>query len=263
MLSHQISKTVGTLGLSALLFVGVVGPATFAFATDVSANTEAPAPRLNCASNLRSVPIEAGESMTVDCPRRCTRQPVWGTDVYSADSSVCAAAVHAGLVDPATGGRVLVQASGAEEQFTSSERNGIRSQAWGPWPTSFSLAPAPSADATLSVASSRTVPVQRPRRITCTTQAQDIRGGEGEEFLLHCPQNCSTGSVFGTDDYFEGSAVCRAAIHAGAISESSGGTFILKVGGEKRRFTASDSNGVSSRSWGPWTRSFSIMRVPN
>lgn len=263
MVSLQASQSVSTLGLSAMLLVGLVGSGPMAFANGTAAQAEAPAPRLNCASNLRSVPIEAGESMTVECPRRCTRQPVWGTDVYSADSSVCAAAVHAGLVDPATGGLVLVQASGAEERFASSERNGIRSQAWGPWPTSFTLSPAPSADATGSAGSARGATVQRPRRITCTTQAQDIRGDEGEEILLHCPQNCSSGSVFGTDDYFEGSAVCRAAIHAGAISESNGGTFILKVGGEKRRFTASDNNGVSSRSWGPWTRSFSILRAPN
>ena len=38
--------------------------------------------------------------------------PVYGTDIYSDDSSICTAAVHAGRVDFAEGGLVTIQITG-------------------------------------------------------------------------------------------------------------------------------------------------------
>lgn len=245
-------------------------------------DTVAP-PRLSCGESLRSLQLDAGETKVVECPRRCTRQPVWGTDIYSADSSICAAAVHQGLVSATSGGIVEVRASGSEQEFAGSERNGVRSQAWGPWPHSFTLAkPADVTPATAEGTSAQsasttsmhdttntpsqrsiTVMTERPRRINCATQGQDITGATDDELLLHCPASCSTGSVYGTGNYFDGSAVCRAAIHAGVITEAEGGAFRMKIGGQRHRFSASEQNGVTSRSWGPWTRSFSLSAVGN
>lgn len=259
-----IARFSGVVAGGLLLVAAITAIAAEPTAGDAIASTPPPL-QASCADNLRALRIEAGDKATVQCPRRCTRQPVWGTDTYSADSSVCAAAVHAGLISASAGGLVEVRASGAEQEFSGTERNGVRSQPWGPWPTSFTLsaasAPASAADEAPARSRAASMPV-RPRRVTCTTQAQDIRGEEGLELVLLCPQDCSAGSVYGTDDYFEGSAICRAAIHAGAITEAQGGVFTMTIGGAKRRFLASDQNGVSSRTWGPWSRSFSISAAP-
>ena len=65
--------------------------------------------------------------------------PLWGTDVYTDDSSICQAAVHAGAI-PRSGGPVRVQAAPRQESYAGSERNGVTSQDYGAWEGSFGFA---------------------------------------------------------------------------------------------------------------------------
>lgn len=58
---------------------------------------------------------------------------VFGTDVYTTDSSLPAAAVHAGAVQPGKTALVRVTMVGMHPGFQPSVRNGIASQPWGPW----------------------------------------------------------------------------------------------------------------------------------
>jgi hypothetical protein len=63
---------------------------------------------------------------------------VWGTDVYTADSRLAAAAVHAGAIR--TGERGLVRVmlvDGADHAFLGSDRNGITSFDYGTYPVAF------------------------------------------------------------------------------------------------------------------------------
>jgi hypothetical protein len=59
---------------------------------------------------------------------------VWGTDVYSLDSNVAAAAVHAGIAKPGEVVGIRVRIIQSPPQFTSSLRNGINSNAYGSFP---------------------------------------------------------------------------------------------------------------------------------
>ena len=63
---------------------------------------------------------------------------VWGTDLYSGDSSVCVAAVHAGVITP-DGGVVRVTGAPGEDSYESSTRNGVTTSAWDAWGTSFTV----------------------------------------------------------------------------------------------------------------------------
>ncbi|RKH49250.1 protease B [Corallococcus llansteffanensis] len=65
---------------------------------------------------------------------------VWGTDLYTDDSSVCAAAVHAGAI-PATGGTVVVTIQPGQSGYSGTTRNGITTYSYGSWPGSFSISP--------------------------------------------------------------------------------------------------------------------------
>jgi hypothetical protein len=62
---------------------------------------------------------------------------VWGTDVYTDDSSVGAAAVHAGLITFAVGGTVTIRILPGRSSYTASTANGVTSLDYGVWDGSF------------------------------------------------------------------------------------------------------------------------------
>jgi hypothetical protein len=68
---------------------------------------------------------------------------VWGTDVYSDDSNLAAAAVHAGLLKPGETATLRVTILPGCDSYAASTRNGIASAAWGPYTASYSIARLP------------------------------------------------------------------------------------------------------------------------
>lgn len=62
---------------------------------------------------------------------------VWGTDLYTLDSSLALAAVHAGAVRPGQERVVRVTILGPQQNFQGSTRNGISSSPWGQFPGAF------------------------------------------------------------------------------------------------------------------------------
>ncbi|MDB5306361.1 MAG: hypothetical protein JWO38_563 [Gemmataceae bacterium] len=59
---------------------------------------------------------------------------VWGTDAYTLDSNLAAAAVHAGLVQPGHSGVVRVRVVASPPQFVGSLRYGVGSAPYGNYP---------------------------------------------------------------------------------------------------------------------------------
>lgn len=82
-----------------------------------------------------------GERIAYDCPAGGTIGIVWGTDTYTDDSSVCSAAVHAGLITVEEGGRVVIEIAPGEESYTGSEANGVTTNDYGSWGGSFTFPP--------------------------------------------------------------------------------------------------------------------------
>lgn len=58
---------------------------------------------------------------------------VWGTDVYTLDSPLATAAVHAGVLKAGQTGVVRIKLLGPTPAFQGSTRNGITSSDWGPY----------------------------------------------------------------------------------------------------------------------------------
>lgn len=61
---------------------------------------------------------------------------VWGTDTYTADSRLCRAAMHAGVIG-SNGGPMRARAVAGQASYAGSTRNGITSASWGSWPGAF------------------------------------------------------------------------------------------------------------------------------
>lgn len=64
---------------------------------------------------------------------------VWGTDIYTDDSSLGKAAVHAGLISAGQTATIRVCDLPGQSSYTGSTRNGVTTSNWGSWPGSISL----------------------------------------------------------------------------------------------------------------------------
>jgi len=64
---------------------------------------------------------------------------IWGTEVYTSDSHLGTAAVHAGVLKPGKKGIIKVYILPGQRNYAGSESNGVTSRAWGKWNVSFSV----------------------------------------------------------------------------------------------------------------------------
>jgi hypothetical protein len=62
---------------------------------------------------------------------------VWGSDVYTLDSALAVAAVHAGVVKSGETAVVAVTILGPQNSFAGSTRNGVTTSPWGQFPGGF------------------------------------------------------------------------------------------------------------------------------
>lgn len=86
------------------------------------------------ATNRRA---NVGQTFVYNCSPNGTFDTVWGTDVYTDDSSICTAAVHAGKITRAAGGTVTIEITPGQEAYIGSARNGVTSSNYGSWGGSF------------------------------------------------------------------------------------------------------------------------------
>ena len=61
---------------------------------------------------------------------------VWGTDVYTSDSTLATAAVHAGVLQPGQTAVVKVTILPGQSAYQGSTRNGVTSSSYGTYPSS-------------------------------------------------------------------------------------------------------------------------------
>ncbi|MCY1023921.1 LCCL domain-containing protein [Pyxidicoccus sp. MSG2] len=166
--------------------------------------------------------------------------PVWGTNLYTDDSNICTAAVHAGVMTP-SGGAVVLEVQPAQSTFIGTTRNGVTTSSYGAWPGSFRFIGAQ---------------VPQPPPLCSSINIMSYRGQNGSSILCSCPA-VSGGSVWGTDLYTDDSNVCAAAVHAGVIP-STGGQVFVTIQPAQGSYTGTTRNGISTYSYGYWAGSFSI-----
>ncbi|MCC6812098.1 MAG: hypothetical protein IT381_32045 [Deltaproteobacteria bacterium] len=93
---------------------------------------------LTCGDSAGKLVGEAGTKYRISCPQLCTNGSLWGSDPYTADSSVCKAAIHAGALKPA-GGEATVIIKGGEPKFDGTTKNGVTSASWGKYDRTFTF----------------------------------------------------------------------------------------------------------------------------
>lgn len=187
-----------------------------------------------------------GESFRFHCPPGGTaNDDVWGADVYTDDSSICTAAVHAGEITASGGGGVTLRIEPGRDTYASSLRNGILTIGYGRWKGGFSFSKGAGKMA-----------VMNAEEITWTTQAKKYRGQNGRTFSYRCPGGKPKGAVWGTDTYTDDSSICNSAVHAGVISASEGGVVTIEIAPGQKSYQGSKRHGLTSANYGAWGGSF-------
>jgi hypothetical protein len=71
-----------------------------------------------------------GQRFTYVCPAKGEPYELLGSDIYADHSSLCTAAVHAGLITFDRGGTVTIEIRPGQSSYQGSRRNGMNSRSW-------------------------------------------------------------------------------------------------------------------------------------
>jgi hypothetical protein len=96
-------------------------------------------PDTDWSSSAEQYEGNAGKTIAYECPADGTIGTVWGSEPYTTDSSVCTAAVHAGRISLADGGRVIIEIRQGEESYGGTTQNSIVTTEYGPYPWCFTF----------------------------------------------------------------------------------------------------------------------------
>src|SRR5262245_22401380 len=187
------------------------------------------------------------------CPAAGRKDQAWGTDVYTDNSSVCSAALHAGAFVYENGGIVTIQLLPGQASYTGSTRNGITSISWGAYPGSFKV---------VSAVKGSGIPGVKMGGAGWTANATSFRGQNGSRYRYICPGNAGLGGVYGTNTYTDDSSPCAAAVQLGLFTRTNGGRVTIQIAPRLASYQGTAANGVSSQSSTAGLGSFTVPGAP-
>jgi hypothetical protein len=207
-------------------------------------------------TNAVSYRGQNGAQFTWDCPKYGSIGAVYGTDVYTDDSSVCTAAVHAGVISLAGGGTVTIEIRPDAGSYTGTTRNRIKSNSYPAWQGSYVIVGAVPQDPGVA-------PVPVPAGTNpWTLRANQYRAFVGAQYQYDCTPKGKPAGVWGADTYTDDSSVCTAAVHAGLITLAKGGTVVIQMLDGQASYRKSTRNGIKTSAYGSWPGSFLIVNAP-
>jgi hypothetical protein len=214
-----------------------------------------------CSYDARQLKGNDGTAFRVSCPANCDKGTIYGTGIYTADTSICRAAIHGGAI-PLEGGSLTVLLQPGRLAYRGSEQNGIRSRDYGKYSRSFAIVTpggAPAGSVTAAAAAPAVAGGSEVIEAGCSYDARQLTGKDGTAFRVACPAGCDIPSTtYGTGVYTADSPICKSAIHSGAIP-ASGGVVTIKLEEGRPAYRGSEQNGVKSRDYGKHSRSFAVV----
>ncbi len=277
-------KRVIRLMLVLLLFSTALETTAFAM-QEISWTTQA--------SSMRG---RNGQRVAYFCPPGGSiSNSLWGNVLYTDDSSICTAAVHAGIIDTYNGGDVTIEIRPGAGSYQGSRRNGVSSKGYGSFQGSFVFVtggqrqsddnvrdefnrrgenreriplpdgpgisvPLPGGLGSFGIPAPEDTG-QRHRatnaiQIEWGTTVGNMRGRNGERVRYFCPPGGAIGSLWGNGLYTDDSSVCTAAVHAGLITTYNGGEVLIEIRPGSHSYQGSRRNGVASQGYGSFDGSF-------
>lgn len=196
---------------------------------------------------------ETGQTYRFRCPGGGTAATIYGSDIYTDDSSICTAAAHAGVISMASGGNVKIEIRPGRSAYGSTTRHGIKSNSYGDWRRSFVFISFGSGKQKMENESMGDV-----TSISWDTTASGFSGEAGQRYSFRCPSGGTANTIYGSDVYTDDSSICTAAVHASLISMENGGEVTIEFRPGRSAYGSTSRRGIKSNSYGTWRRSFSF-----
>ena len=201
-------------------------------------------------ANATTLNGKDGETFTLACSPGGSVHSVWGSDIYTSDSSICTAGVHSGLITYQQGGTVTIELRPGRTIYGSSERNGVTTSYYGSYPHSF-VFKTPNTEAVV-----REVEEQTP--VLWNTSGSMISFAVGKTYKFKCPSGGKESNVWGTDTYTLDSSICNAAVHAGKLTMESGGSVMIELRPGESSYKGTTRNGIRTNDYGKYGQSFVV-----
>ncbi|MBI5330016.1 MAG: hypothetical protein HZB71_05320 [Betaproteobacteria bacterium] len=99
--------------------------------------TTLPQGGIHWSSTAKDLRGRNGQRYAYHCPPGGSFGSIWGSDLYTDDSSVCTAAVHAGVLSQVHGGSVVIEIRPGSSAYRGSARNGVSTANYGNWGGSY------------------------------------------------------------------------------------------------------------------------------
>jgi len=183
-----------------------------------------------------------------------TEGSIWGSDVYTDDSALAVAAVHAGIVQPGRRGIVKVTILPGRSNYDGTNRNGVESTSYGPWTGSYRVE-------ALLVASTGVAPgAIAPGDLTVLPDPNTLlnfRDRVGQSFTFDVTGSAE-GTIWGSGVYTDDSPIAVAAVHAGVLRAGERGRIRVTILPGGQNYEGSTRNGITSLPFGPFQGSYSI-----
>lgn len=202
------------------------------------------------ATHLRA---QIGQTFSFICPSGGSIGPVKGSVIYTDDSSICSAAVHAGKITATSGGAVTISILPGQPVYPGVAVNGVNSQNHMNGNGSFIFFDTEEfAQSVAEDIETARAEEGKPMKVYWRFDLREYLDPIylGEEFTFNCmPDNVVSDTVWGTDVYLGDSSVCYAAVHSGLINMEDGGEVTLRIGRGQASYRGSSRGGIRSEDY--------------
>jgi len=175
---------------------------------------------------------------------------VWGTGVYTIDSSLGAASIHAGLLANGQTGILKVTILPGQSSYMGSTQRGITSMSYGSYDLSYSIEPVTQ--------SYQHIVAMIPDPGTMKNVAYATAGNT---YVVWVTGTTKESTIWGTDIYTLDSQLSQAVVHAGILEEGESGPVIVHIVEGQSHYTGSARNGITSAEYGQYSLSYTIEQV--
>ncbi|NOQ64132.1 MAG: hypothetical protein GQ582_06430 [Methyloprofundus sp.] len=171
---------------------------------------------------------------------------IWGTGIYTDDTEIAVAAVHAGLLAADQVGVIKVTIQAGQTSYSGSTAHNVTSANYNSWEGSYSVATDDGGDNPV---------LADPGNLTAF---RDVLGGVYHFNVIADEENKG---LWGSNVYSDDSALAKVAIHTGVLRLGESGTVRVVIVPEQESYIASHYNTINSSSFSAWNGSYAVSNV--